>query len=141
MYVLDALDGSLRWSHNLTSNIYSSPVVTDTDGNDSLEVIVGRLNTMKLVAFSCSGEELWQAYLDYMPGSTAAAADIDGDGAMELIQTTTNGNYSTVQIIDAVTGEEEWSVKLTGSLSSSVAIATWITTATSSSCTAGTPKG
>ncbi len=123
VYVLDALDGSLQWSHNLTSNIYSSPVVIDADGNDSLEVIVGRLNTMKLVAFSCSGEEMWQTSLQYMPVSTAAAADIDGDGVMELIQTSSNANFSSVHIINASTGDEEWSVMHTGSLSSSAAIA------------------
>ena len=122
VYVLNALDGSLLWSQNVSSNIYASPVLMDIDGNDTLEVIVACLNTKKLNAYSCSGELIWTASVNYLPGSTPAAADIDGDGVIELIQVSTNGTYSSVQILDGATGEEEWSITISGSLSASAAI-------------------
>lgn len=122
LYALNALDGSLLWSVNESSNLYAAPVVADIDGNDTLEIFQACLNTKKLKAYSCTGELLWTSTTGYLPGATSAAGDIDGDGVVELIQCSTNGTSSAVQIFDGATGEEEWSQEITGSVSASAAI-------------------
>jgi outer membrane protein assembly factor BamB len=121
IYVMDAADGTIKWSTQVTSHMYSSPCVLDLDDNDSLEIVVGVFDINELQAYTCAGEIIWTAPVPNQPIGTPAVADIDGDQTLELIQTSAYPN-GAIQILDAQTGAVEWTQTYTYYASSSPAI-------------------
>lgn len=121
LYVMNAADGSIKWSTILPGVMYSSPVLLDLDGNDSLEIVVGLYEEEELRAYTCTGELIWTASVLYWPLGTPAVADIDGDQTLEIIQTSVWAN-GAVQVFDAETGAQEWIKTYTAAVGSSPAI-------------------
>lgn len=107
LYVMNADDGSVKWSVQLPGYPHSSPCLLDLDGNDSLEIVVGVYFEKQLRAYTCTGDSIWTASVPNLPLGTPAVADIDGDQALEIIQTSAYP-AGAVQINDAATGALEW---------------------------------
>jgi len=126
LYVYNPLDGTVIWHEELPEiETYASPVLGDIDGNDSLEVIVTSYSAKEMYAYSCLGDLIWTASVNYRPLGTAGIVDIDGDSALEIIQTSANsdGPYvGSLQIFNAETGAEEFSRQFSSMIGASPAV-------------------
>ncbi len=91
-------DGALRWSHNAKGRIWSSPVVADFRGDPKLEVAVASRDQVTLL--DAAGAVLsgfpvtWEDEL-----RSLAAADIDGDGQLDLIAATGHSKPTDMMIV------------------------------------------
>jgi outer membrane protein assembly factor BamB len=84
VFCLDAPTGKLFWVTPIPSKCYCALTVTDINGDGYGEVLAGTKYN-QVIAYSRSGEKLWQAQL----GGTGIYAsptvgDVDGDGRLEI---------------------------------------------------------
>jgi FG-GAP-like repeat len=82
--------------HN--GNFEASPCLADVNGDDTLEIITGERDGSigHLHVLRHDGTELpgyWPADLDHVPTGTAAVADINLDGAKEIVYSSYNSLY------------------------------------------------
>jgi outer membrane protein assembly factor BamB len=129
IYLLNA-DGTPRWRYEAWDSIWSSPAFADINGDGRKEMIIGSdfspanlppggpINASGFVyAFDTSPEPdqlrefgqgyLWRQSFDQSIYSSPAIADLDGDGALEIVVGgSCNAPNSTkwVKILDAATG-------------------------------------
>jgi hypothetical protein len=107
-------DNTVRWKYSVGDWLSSvgPPTVADLDGDGVSEIAVMATTYYPayeyeafLIALEADGSELWREEIPLyhtLAGSAAlAAADIDGDGAYELI----HQGYAAVRIYDGATGE------------------------------------
>lgn len=90
--------------------LYHNPTFVDVDGDPATELVMhGGFDYQDVVDFSDSptGETKWRAETtpgQYL-GRNAGIADVDGDGALEVVSYSDQG---VVSARDAATGVEEW---------------------------------
>jgi M6 family metalloprotease-like protein len=75
------------------SGAYSSPVLTDVDGDLLPEIIVADYSNQKVFVYKSSGSDLigWPQSTDSNPYFSPVTGDINGDGKIEIISLTTTG--------------------------------------------------
>lgn len=125
LYVYNPLNGEVIWHvETPATDIYASPVLSDFDGDGSLEIITTAYFEEEMYAYSCTGDLLWTASIQHLPLATAAIVDIDGDSELEIIQLSANLSASNgcLQIFDAKTGVEEYRQYFGGMLGASPAV-------------------
>jgi outer membrane protein assembly factor BamB len=123
--VYNPLNGVVIWNVEfLGTNIHASPVLSDIDGNGSLEIIITAYAEEKMYAYSSLGDLIWTADVMYLPLATATIVDIDGDSELEIIQPSANTTAmkGCLQIFDAATGVQEYSQIYGNMLGSSPAV-------------------
>lgn len=125
LYVYNPLNGEVIWHvETPATDIYASPVLSDIDGNGSLEIITTAYTEQEMYAYSCTGDLIWTTSVQFLPLGTAAIVDIDGDSELEIIQTSANLSTSNgcLQIFDAKTGVQEYWQYFPGMLGASPAV-------------------
>ena len=78
---------------------------------DGLPLIYGGDNSGLLTCLDGAGNVVWQAETAPISGAAPVLADLDGDGAVEVIQGDSSG---TVSVLDALTGTPVWKQSITG---------------------------
>ena len=88
MRVLDHM-GRLVWEKDLAGGdeLYCAPALADLTKDGKLEILVGSKGFKKFYAFDHAGNQLWEAPIGAIGENTAAVADIDGDGVLEIVMT------------------------------------------------------
>jgi outer membrane protein assembly factor BamB len=99
---------NLSWSHVLDAHTHSAIGIYDILGDSVPELLIP--GNQKLYCFSAEGDSLWtfEPFSNYFPApSSPVAADIDNDGAMEIVVGSPNYTYS----LDT-SGNIEWEFQL-----------------------------
>lgn len=125
VYVYNPPNGEVIWhAEHPGEACYASPVLADIDGNGTLEIFTTSYYLKEMYAYSCTGDLLWTAAVQFSPLGTAAIVDIDGDSELEIIQPSANTvtNNGCLQIFDAKTGLQEYWEYYAGMLGASPAV-------------------
>ncbi len=121
LWCLAVADGKTRWEHTLPGNTARGPALVDLDGDGARDVVLGAGSTA-LALRGRDGALLWSLELrsgeDRYEGLDFAplAADLDGDGSIELFLVSGRGlsgdtqadNYGRVWCLRAGRGEDAW---------------------------------
>jgi len=114
----------LVWKTKLGGRIYTSPVVCDLLPNPGLETIVCDSEKRQVVCIGARGERLW-SYGEGFSGrltSTPSAADLDGDGKLEILIAGGPNNLVCLRCDGTLVwrtptdGEVDWSAPVVGDL-------------------------
>ncbi len=103
-----AASGALQWSHELPCATPGAcggpPTLVDVDGDVRPEVAVHAQGGLRL--YGADGSLWWVAPSEVEPlgKSALSAADLDGDGAPELVYL----EQGVLRVVDGVTGADEW---------------------------------
>jgi len=97
---------SLLWRYYTGSWVYSSPAISDIDGDGKQEVVIGSDSNYVYALNGEDGSILWSYYATYDVSSSPAIADIDGDGKPEAVFGTENGY---VYALNGEDGSTLWS--------------------------------
>ncbi len=148
IYLLDA-NGQILWKYRAYDTVLSTPAFADINGDGRKEMIIGtdfgpQNLTLQgtfpsaygwLYAFDTAGGPgqnrqfgegyLWAKQFDQVIWSSPAAADLDGDGTLEIIVGSgcyypNTGNW--VKIIDAATGNTKVTLNTSSCVTSSPAL-------------------
>lgn len=99
---------------DVVKKIRGTPAIADLDGDGKFEIVVGAHDngasaSGKLLSLSSeNGGIEWQN--EFSPTSSSAAiADIDGDGVLEIVIGNEDGN---IYCFDGKTGALEWNIRL-----------------------------
>jgi hypothetical protein len=117
-----AFDGSLRplagWPVQLDGRSMASPALVDVDGNGSAEIAT-MAEDGRVTMLNGNGTRRWTACNrdpgwacdrpDYGMNSSPVVADVDNDGAQEVIAV----SERTLRVFNAATGAVEWATMLT----------------------------
>lgn len=100
-YCLNAEDGSVNWIYNIGGCGDVAPLIYDTDGDDTLDVVInGSCNPTLFCINGCSGKLKWS-----VPSgggdSPPTIGDVDGDSLPEILFGNFNGE---VRILNAEDG-------------------------------------
>ncbi|MBI4679334.1 MAG: PQQ-binding-like beta-propeller repeat protein, partial [Elusimicrobia bacterium] len=118
--------GTLRWSYPVSTGtwIWSSPAVGDLDGDGAKEVVFGSdqmtAGTPNLFSLDAhTGALRWSAVLGGHVRASAAIADLDADGVLEVLIGAPDGIF---RAFHGKTGQVLWSYKTGGEIISSAAV-------------------
>ncbi len=98
----------LSWSHGLDAHTHSAVGIYDVLGDSMPELLIP--GNQKLYCFNAAGDSLWtfEPFSNYYPApSSPIAADIDNDGAVEVVVGSPNYTY----VLDTL-GAIEWEFEL-----------------------------
>ncbi|MBI4411868.1 MAG: PQQ-binding-like beta-propeller repeat protein [Deltaproteobacteria bacterium] len=121
---IDGKTGKLNWALNTGRWIWSTPAVTDLDGDDDKEIVIAndgqyagngilyRLNAE-------TGAVDWQTNLASKVHASPATADVDDDGILEVLIGDGSGLFKA---FDGETGGLKWSFSTGGEILSSAAV-------------------
>lgn len=102
-------EGSFLWEKTTGANLAGHPTMADFDGDGHLEVAFCELaDEGRCLLLDGDGSTLWASpalYYPAMSGVAPGAADLNRDGAMDLVTTSWGG---TVLALDGKTGQEMW---------------------------------
>ena len=114
--------GGLDCEYNTNQVVQSSPAVGGFLAGGTVGIVVGTgtfwphaSETDKLLAFGAHCNLVWEASLDGATLSSPALADVQGHGALDVIEGTDNGNGSgSVYALNGATGKVVWSDRTEG---------------------------
>lgn len=127
-YALNAEDGSELWKFKSRGGpIDTSVLIADVNGDKQLEIIFGDSAYGTLFCLNKKGEEVWKYQGQSGTDSPAAAADLDGDGNIEVVYGTMkniNGSGNGhVNVLNGKTGTLIWTAQVPGHVQSEPALA------------------
>ena len=100
LYAVNAEDGTVAWKFKSRGGpIDTSILIHDVNDDDRLEVIFGDSAYGTLFCLNGAGEEVWTFQGQSGTDSPAAAADMDGDGDVEVV-------YGTMKNINGMATSE-----------------------------------
>ncbi|MCA9321922.1 MAG: PQQ-binding-like beta-propeller repeat protein [Planctomycetes bacterium] len=118
---LDAKSGKVLWSKKSAGGpLDASVLVVDLDGKKGLETVFADSAHGKVWCLDARGGELWIYQGPSGTDSPPAAADMDGDGDLEVVYGTmkVRGKEGRVVQLDGKTGKELWTVEIPGHVQS-----------------------
>ncbi|MBN2491606.1 MAG: VCBS repeat-containing protein [Planctomycetes bacterium] len=121
VYALNGEDGSLAWKFKSRGGpIDTSILIHDVNGDQKLEVIFGDSARGVLFCLDGAGKEVWTFQGQSGTDSPAAAADLDGDGTVEVVYGTmkVRRGGARVNVLAGKTGQLVWSVEVPGHVQS-----------------------
>lgn len=126
LYVLNAEDGSLAWKTLAKRGPRDASVLMfDVDGDGRLETLSADSATGLFECFDGEGALKWSCDLPSGTDSPASAADIDGDGDIEIaigtMKVYADGKddaQGRLCLLEGATGNEIWSVRIPGHIQS-----------------------
>jgi hypothetical protein len=112
----DSPTGGLDCEANPDVGVESSPAVGGFLPGGATGIVVGTgttfkgADTDKVLAFNTRCQLVWQADLDAMTESSPALADVEGNGALAVLEGTAGGpGPGSVYALDAINGSVIWS--------------------------------
>lgn len=105
IYAYRGYDQKLLWKKDLSGTVYHGTAVTDINGDNKPDLVIGDYNATLYALDGATGETIWtytKPYLYYI-GSPAVIGDLDGDGICEIIFT--SAFYVTALKLD---GSDYW---------------------------------
>ncbi len=116
---INGLNGSILWKHKIENGLdYSSPAISDLDGDDKLEVafgICGR-DPNFFVLNGEDGSVLWTfSAKNALLGTSPAVGDLNGDSRLNLVfQSIYQPKFiTTIYMLDGINGSLLWSRNFT----------------------------
>jgi outer membrane protein assembly factor BamB len=125
VYALNGEDGSLKWKFKSRGGpIDTSILIHDLTGDQKPEIVFGDSARGVLFCLDGRGREKWTYQGPSGTDSPAAAADLDGDGRIEVVYGTmkVRGKDGRVVVLDGQSGQEKWSVSIPGHVQSEPAL-------------------
>ena len=126
VYALNGEDGSLLWKFKSEGGpVDTSILLHDLTGDGQPEVVFGDSAYGTLFCLKGDGEVLWKFAGQSGTDSPPAAADLDGDGKIEVVYGTMkkSGKDGFVNVLDGATGNPIWSVEIPGHIQSEPGLA------------------
>jgi hypothetical protein len=122
--------GGLICSHAMDQEVDSSPAVGGFLPGGAVGIAVGTgsyypgtSDTNVLDAFNSTCGLVWSDTLDGFTGSSPALADVQGNGALDVVEGTDNGITGDVWLLDGATGTAIWHSFVDGRVLGSVVTA------------------
>jgi hypothetical protein len=114
-------EGGLICHFDTNQEVDSSPAVGGFLPGGAAGIVVGTgsfwggaSDTDTLQAFDSHCNRAWRDTLDGVTGSSPALADVEGNGALQVVEGTDNGVGGSVWLLDAATGRPLWHTPVTG---------------------------
>jgi len=119
-----AAQPELLWKSKLAGRIYTSPLVCDLLPSPGLEIVVCDSERRQVVCISAQGKQLWSFGEGFTARltSTPSAADLDGDGRLEIVAAGGGGNLVCLRGDGSLAwrtktdGEVDWSAPVISDL-------------------------
>lgn len=121
LYAVEARNGNVLWKFKSEGGPFDASVaLADLNGDKVLEVLAADSSTGTLFCLSAAGEVVWKTKLPNSTDSPPAVADLDGDGAMEIVVgvMAMADRHGRVVVLDAATQKEKWIAKVPGHVQS-----------------------
>lgn len=122
VYALNGEDGSLAWKFKSQGGpIDTSVLIFDVNGDRKPEIIFGDSAYGTLFCLNGQGQPVWEFKGQSGTDSPAAAADMDGDGDVEVVYGTMKSRKAGtgfVNVLDGKTGTPVWSAAVPGHVQS-----------------------
>ena len=123
-------EGGLICHFDTNQEVDSSPAVGGFLPGGAAGVVVGTgsfwggaSDTDTLQAFDSHCNRAWRDTLDGATSSSPALAEVEGNGALQVVEGTDNGSGGSVWVLDAASGRPLWHVPVTGRVIGSVVTA------------------
>lgn len=123
---LSGKSGELLWSKRSIGGPFDASVlVMDLDGDKKAEIVFGDSAHGRMWCLDARGKELWTHAGPSGTDSPPAAADLDGDGAIEVVYGTmkVKGADGRVVVLDGKSGAVRWSAAVPGHIQSEPGLA------------------
>lgn len=126
VYAVSGADGKVLWQFKSQGGpIDTSVLIFDVNGDGQPEIIFGDSAYGTLYCLNGKGEPLWQFKGQSGTDSPAAAADLDGDGEVEVVYGTMKSGKDKpgyVNVLKGKTGAVVWSAEVPGHIQSEPAL-------------------
>jgi len=126
LYCVDGKTSAVKWKHKSRGGpLDASVLIADVNTDGELEVVFGDSAYGTIWCLDAAGEELWTYDGPSGTDSPPAAADLDGDGTIEIVYGTmkVKGGNGRVIALDGATGKERWFAEVPGHVQSEPALA------------------
>ncbi|GMU38666.1 MAG: hypothetical protein AMXMBFR22_28570 [Phycisphaerae bacterium] len=121
VYALNGADGRVLWKHRSDGGPFDASIlILDVDRDGKPEVLCADSAYGTLYCLNAKGEVVWKYKGQSGTDSPPAAADLDGDGEMEIVYGTMKAGDRDgfVNCLSARTGKGIWSVAVPGHIQS-----------------------
>ncbi|MBL8880887.1 MAG: PQQ-binding-like beta-propeller repeat protein, partial [Phycisphaerales bacterium] len=124
LYAARARDGKILWKFKSERGpIDTSVLLIDADGDGQLNVLFGDSSTGTLFCLDGDGKPVWKFKGQTSTDSPPAAADLNGDGRLEIVYATMDaGGGGWVNALAAKTGTAIWSARVPGHIQCETAL-------------------
>ncbi|MBL1218417.1 MAG: hypothetical protein D8M59_13105 [Planctomycetes bacterium] len=127
LYILNCEDGSIVWKRkSIGGPLDASVLLFDVNSDGALEMVYGDSAYGTLWCLAGDGTEVWKYKGQSGTDSPPAAADLDGDGTIEVVYGTmknTNGSGNGhVNVLNGKDGTLKWTAEVPGHVQSEPAL-------------------
>lgn len=124
LYAIRARDGQILWKYKSEHGpIDTSVLLIDADGDGKLNVLFGDSSTGTLFCLDGDGKPVWKFKGQTSTDSPPAAADLNGDGTLEIVYGTMDaGGGGWVNGLEGKSGKAIWSVRVPGHIQCETAL-------------------